>query len=742
MERCSMLLYGLLIASGILSSQARDIFFIADDKEYTNGEVKGLVVELSPDSTEVLSGNVTLSFHFPGNCSLFKTAERTLSVFVYDNSTGQKLHTENVRFRSDLNMTIVLPCEVFDHPGLYRFKYRISDSDYEAFISKTLTLKWGDIRFDSPKTHTALTRLSSIWIQHNRKCMPKKNRDSINLLYLKGNKFVAKKYVRKLSNGRQGESHGSWIRMGFSCHVFDTEGSYALEYMTGFANTSLAKSDPFDVHWDRPILSPPANKIFPCKTSFIVSFKQLDCPYARLSDVIQLRDKYSETIIARRRVTQGHTAVFFQCSLFKEYVEEYCFDYVTYSRLTGHNGRIASKCLPTHAPGTSNYSGWSSWSSWGLCSSSCGEGKQRRYRYCLSVRTSNKKESTCAGNSLMSRSCALNPCPVSGWKCTCECQLTEPEGMITSSPQLFTRVGSFTCTWVISLPAGNTVRLSFDALELNGDFIIIRDGVDTSAPAIAIIKDGNHKLTDPIFSTGNSLYIFYKHNGDWTNGTRRGFTASYRTVEKTAETGRGRQGRKSLGKQEVIFLSVFIFAMIVFGLLLFIVFNKIRQRHKSLHTSASSGSSSTSECTLRSSGTPSPLDDEASCNEPLKGSQHVKNGPRRSSHRKKIRRTEFLCDADRVPRCTCGDFSELESASGSNSAASGYSPVRKLRGEDGVGESVDIPCDCPDCIRYDRYLVGVSQEFRAPDKKYYGDWMNNCYHTDQRIYGDPCKSFV
>lgn len=144
---------------------------------------------------------------------------------------------------------------------------------------------------------------------------------------------------------------------------------------------------------------------------------------------------------------------------------------------------------------------------------------------------------------------------VSGSKCPCGCQLKEPEGMITSSPQLFSRVGSFSCTWLISLPKGSTVRLSFDALKLNGDSIIIRDGVDSSAPKITIIKDNNHKLGEPITSTGNNMYIFYKHNGDWINGTRRGFTASYRQVERSKSNWylnacykRGKRSRKGLVK--------------------------------------------------------------------------------------------------------------------------------------------------------------------------------------------------
>ena len=98
--------------------------------------------------------------------------------------------------------------------------------------------------------------------------------------------------------------------------------------------------------------------------------------------------------------------------------------------------------------------------------------------------------------------------------------------MITSSPQLFPRLGASSCTWVISLSVGRRVRLWFDALRMDGDSIIIRDGNDSSAAKIVTIKDDKFKRA--IISTGSSMYIFYWHNGRWTNGTRRGFTASYR----------------------------------------------------------------------------------------------------------------------------------------------------------------------------------------------------------------------
>lgn len=325
--------------------------FISGNKELGKRALDGLVVNLSPISSDVLGGNVTLYFHFPRKFSGLLVRNRTLSVIVYDN--GKRFHTESVPL-DDLEISVVLPCEIFDHPGLYKFKYRISNTEFAAFISQTLALKWGDILIESPTNHTALTRFGSIWIRHNRKCLPKKHRDEVNLYYLKGqNKIlVIRKYVRKLSNAKQRIPLGSWIRMSYSCDLFNTQGSYLFEYKTGFVNLSLAKSHVLHVHWGHQTLSPHAKKIFPCTNSFTVSFAHPDCrQYARTNDAVLLHDKYSQKVIAQKAVEQGHTAVFFQCSLFTDYVDEYCFDYVTYSSLTRERVKIATVCLPTHPPG-------------------------------------------------------------------------------------------------------------------------------------------------------------------------------------------------------------------------------------------------------------------------------------------------------------------------------------------------------------------------------------------------------
>ena len=204
--------------------------------------------------------------------------------------------------------------------------------------------------------------------------------------------------------------------------------------------------------------------------------------------------------------------------------------------------------------------------------------------------------------------------------------------------------------------------------------------------------------------------------------------------------------RKTLGKAEVTFLGVFIAAVLTIGVLLFVVFTKLRQQHKHVLPPSRNGSS-TSESTLRSTGTSSPLNDVESSSDPLKRSlnQRIKSD-RRRTRRKKTGRTEFLCDAD-VPRCTCGEISEMDSASGSNSV-SDCSPIRANSSVDRVLTEDIVECDCPECLRLDAHQINTYQKFGAPEKKYYGDWMltempaDPNFQEEPRIYRHSCSAFV
>ena len=327
-------------------------FYFSDIKDFRKQPLKGLVVDLSPASLDILGGNVTLSFHFPSNFSGFSSS-KTLSVLVYDDDTAKRRHIEYVVL-DRREISVILPCEIFDHPVVYKFKYRVSDSPFEAFISQTLTLTWGEIRLQTPTNHTALTRFNSLWIRHNRKCLPK-SRDKLNLYYIKGHEkiLVTRKYIRKLSNGKQRkpDREGSWIRMGFRCEVFDTQGLYYFEYQTAVENRTLAKSDSIQVYWAHQTLSTPTSTIFPCTNSLIILYAQPRCRNVRSRHAIVMGDRYSKKPIKRNPVQNDHDVALFACSLFKDYVKEYCFHHLIKSSLTKRTVRVASLCLPTHPPG-------------------------------------------------------------------------------------------------------------------------------------------------------------------------------------------------------------------------------------------------------------------------------------------------------------------------------------------------------------------------------------------------------
>lgn len=160
-----------------------------------------------------------------------------------------------------------------------------------------------------------------------------------------------------------------------------------------------------------------------------------------------------------------------------------------------------------------------------------------------------------------------------------------------------------------------------------------------------------------------------------------------------------------------------------------IVFLKLRRQHS---FSASSGSSTTSESTIRSAGTPSPLEDEACVNEPLKPTKdtHAKKPSKAKREHKerhkgrRERRSERICEGNPIPRCSCAVASEFDSGSGSNSYSDG-SPQRQNSGIYRTLErTIDdyTVCDCPMCLRQQREYH-IHEHFGNPEKKYYGDWM-------------------
>lgn len=93
---------------------------------------------------------------------------------------------------------------------------------------------------------------------------------------------------------------------------------------------------------------------------------------------------------------------------------------------------------------------------------------------------------------------------------------------------------SISCTWKITVPNGKRIRIEFDDFWIDdqrgchGDYLEVRDGLDTSSPMLGGKYCGN-KNPGEIYSTGSSIRLQFVSDA---SGTSHGFKARYAAVSK------------------------------------------------------------------------------------------------------------------------------------------------------------------------------------------------------------------
>ena len=109
-------------------------------------------------------------------------------------------------------------------------------------------------------------------------------------------------------------------------------------------------------------------------------------------------------------------------------------------------------------------------------------------------------------------------------------------GRFTSPNYPFNYPNSKTCRWIISVPEGYRVKLSFQVFLLETcivpslctcDHVEVRDGKDGDSPKLG--KYCGNKTPDPIYSTGRFMWIEFKSDSRTTD---TGFRATYTSESK------------------------------------------------------------------------------------------------------------------------------------------------------------------------------------------------------------------
>ncbi|XP_078685556.1 CUB domain-containing protein 2-like [Branchiostoma floridae x Branchiostoma belcheri] len=108
----------------------------------------------------------------------------------------------------------------------------------------------------------------------------------------------------------------------------------------------------------------------------------------------------------------------------------------------------------------------------------------------------------------------------------CGGNLTAPSGGPVTSPNYPGDYGNNeTCEWLITVPEGSIIRLTFDSFHTeNDDFLTIYDGASDNATEMKRLT-GDHSQIIPIISTSNTMFMRFTSD-DF--GRRQGFKFNYK----------------------------------------------------------------------------------------------------------------------------------------------------------------------------------------------------------------------
>uniref|UniRef100_A0A672REX2 CUB domain-containing protein n=1 Tax=Sinocyclocheilus grahami TaxID=75366 RepID=A0A672REX2_SINGR len=93
----------------------------------------------------------------------------------------------------------------------------------------------------------------------------------------------------------------------------------------------------------------------------------------------------------------------------------------------------------------------------------------------------------------------------------CGGHFSAPSGVILSPGWPGYYKDSLNCEWVIEAEPGRSIKITFENIEPNYDFLYIYDGLDSNSPLIGSFQDS--KLPERIESSSNTMYLAFRSDG-------------------------------------------------------------------------------------------------------------------------------------------------------------------------------------------------------------------------------------
>ena len=267
----------------------------------------------------------------------------TVRIVHEENREDSSLNNSSLSLRN--YETLEVPCETFSRRGKYIVQYFIKGvSKSFKQLRKKISVRGRreKIRLDVLTNYIAISEAISLWIKRKKtiaRCKP--YNDRLQLYWINSINKAVLVHTKAIKEANMSVR----TQVKYPCNIFDTQGIFYVKYISGNNEKTLARSKNISVFWGNYKLNPQSKSIFPCATTFAVKFTS---PYCEITeDKIEVRSKTYNNVIAFQSAYPGFRSVFFSCGIFKRYIREYCFYYITMSSLTKTEHVQAKMCLPS-----------------------------------------------------------------------------------------------------------------------------------------------------------------------------------------------------------------------------------------------------------------------------------------------------------------------------------------------------------------------------------------------------------
>nr|XP_056712396.1 thrombospondin type-1 domain-containing protein 1 [Euleptes europaea] len=411
--------------------------------DYVLGAMEYLLLE-QPTHVALSNSTISLEFrhYYGGNVTLKNT-----SILLLEAGTNQTV-AKKVLPQSQYEDIVVFECYHFKNAGTYWFRRvsEISNGTDTQWNEERLPLsvEWPEFHIDLRTSERLGNSLQLGLFTNEYLCPINKTVISLDVILTSSlydlGKLISNETVGLRTRKELSLSRSQWVTV--DCHVVGQSAYVAALLRSAKSHSVIASTGPVDIghRFGYKII---VTQETICESSIVVSVIPPPCTSAA-GHIAVFKDPLEPPSQKAPRIQENilnpeDNQTEFNCTLFNEGTNKYCFEFRRSSRID--SPPQAKECVLI----LRNIGHWSLWQAWSPCSVTCGDGVRERNRECLASFPVLLKQG-CNGMHQEISPCSLEECSTT--KST-PISTLHPEGSQGGSNNLVTVTGISLCLSII-----------------------------------------------------------------------------------------------------------------------------------------------------------------------------------------------------------------------------------------------------------------------------------------------------